>query len=226
MVYLTLTDRYGDPSLDARPQFTRPCNVKQGKTFRVLIHIDLVEDLTFYYYPLEQLIAEGKVHLREFFWSLRLPNGNMDEEDIRLIERYCRLGREHRKHPRDDDDNNSERRRPRGFEILRGLHAGLITKGGVGGQQNMTIEVDGSEESHPIRDMPLLRAYHHHQVKVVNPQKRREPCDVYGQKTEENKPIDDDTVTMLGSMDVWARKAKCHQDDHREAYSDAINIVP
>jgi hypothetical protein len=33
----------------------------------------------------------------------------------------------------------------------------------------VTIEVDGSEESHPVRDMPLLSACHRHQVEEVNP---------------------------------------------------------
>jgi hypothetical protein len=52
---------------------------------------------------------------------MRFLDGDINEEDIRPIERYCRPNREHRRHPRDGDDENSERRHPRGREILRGV---------------------------------------------------------------------------------------------------------
>jgi hypothetical protein len=116
MVYLTLIAIYCDPGLDTQRHFTRPCNVKQGQTFYVLIHIDLVEDLTLYHYPPEQLTAKGKVQLREFFWSPGLLHGDMDEDDIRPIERYCRPDREHRIRPRYDDDDDGREGRCQGEE--------------------------------------------------------------------------------------------------------------
>jgi hypothetical protein len=61
VVFLTLTDRQGDPRIDAQLQFIRPHNVKHGQVFKVIIHIDSVEDLMFHHQPHEQRIAEGKV---------------------------------------------------------------------------------------------------------------------------------------------------------------------
>jgi hypothetical protein len=61
MAYLTLVDRPGDPRLDAHMHFSRPWNVKRGHVFRILVHIDSVEDLSFYHQPQDQLIADGKI---------------------------------------------------------------------------------------------------------------------------------------------------------------------
>jgi hypothetical protein len=34
----------------------------------VLIHIDAIEDLLFYHYPREELLADGKIPRRGFNW--------------------------------------------------------------------------------------------------------------------------------------------------------------
>jgi hypothetical protein len=79
LVYLTLTDRHADPRLDAHIQFSRPRTLKQGHTFRVLRHIDSIEDLSFYHHPAEQLLADGRVQFREFHWRPGHPDGAMEE---------------------------------------------------------------------------------------------------------------------------------------------------
>jgi hypothetical protein len=66
MVYLTLSDRFGDPGLDAQLHFSWPRTVKRGQIFRILVHIDSVEDLCFYHQPTKQLRVEGRIQLREF----------------------------------------------------------------------------------------------------------------------------------------------------------------
>jgi hypothetical protein len=46
--------------------FSRPMGVKQSHVFRVLIHIDVMEDLMFYHHPHEELLADRKVPWMEF----------------------------------------------------------------------------------------------------------------------------------------------------------------
>jgi hypothetical protein len=60
-VYLTLSDRHENLRLDAQMHFSGHHNVKQGHTFRVLLHIDSIEDLMFYHHSSEQLALEGRV---------------------------------------------------------------------------------------------------------------------------------------------------------------------
>jgi hypothetical protein len=121
LVYLTLTDRHGDPSLDVQLHFTRPRNVKKGHTFRVLVHIDSVEDLRFFHHPAEQLMVGGKVQFREFCWHPGRPNGDMGEEDFRMVQRYCRPKREPEHRSRDDDEGDRVRGHPRRRELLGGV---------------------------------------------------------------------------------------------------------
>jgi hypothetical protein len=40
----------------ARPRAALNCNV-----LKILIHIDAIEDLMFYHYPREELLADGKI---------------------------------------------------------------------------------------------------------------------------------------------------------------------
>jgi hypothetical protein len=42
--------------------------MKSAHVFRVIVHIDVVEDLSFYHFPRDDLIADGKVPWREFSW--------------------------------------------------------------------------------------------------------------------------------------------------------------
>jgi hypothetical protein len=67
-LFLTLTKFEVDPSNEAQVHFARPRGVKQAHVFRVLIHLDVVEDLLFFHYPRDELIADGKVSWRDFAW--------------------------------------------------------------------------------------------------------------------------------------------------------------
>jgi hypothetical protein len=55
-----------DPRINAQVHFVRPKEARSSHVFRVLIHIDAVDDLMFYHYPREVLIADGKIPWRDF----------------------------------------------------------------------------------------------------------------------------------------------------------------
>jgi hypothetical protein len=99
---------HNDPGLDAQLHFSRPRNIKFGQTFKVLIHIDSVEDLMFYHHPPEKLLAQGKTQLREFFWTPGQLDGDMVDEDIRLVERHYRPDRDPRRCRRGDSDEDRD----------------------------------------------------------------------------------------------------------------------
>jgi hypothetical protein len=61
VVFLSLVRYESDPRRSAQIHFVRPRGVKTHHVFRVLIHIDAVEDLLFYHYPREELITDGKI---------------------------------------------------------------------------------------------------------------------------------------------------------------------
>jgi hypothetical protein len=119
-VFLTLLDRLGDPRVDAQLHFTRPRNVKR-EVFKILIHIDSVEDLRFYHYPPEQLTAEGRVQLRDFRWFPGRPDGDVEEDFTQQVERYCRPIREPRRFNRDEDEEDGSMGRQRGRDVLGGV---------------------------------------------------------------------------------------------------------
>jgi hypothetical protein len=75
----------------------------------------------FYHHPPEQLLAEGKTQLHEFFWRPGQLDGDMVDEDIWPIERHYRPDRDPRRHRREDVDEDRDERHPRGREILRGV---------------------------------------------------------------------------------------------------------
>jgi hypothetical protein len=53
------------------------------------MHIDAVEDLMFYHYPHEKLIADGKVPWHDFNWQLGRTDGDLDEEEIHPHRANC-----------------------------------------------------------------------------------------------------------------------------------------
>jgi hypothetical protein len=60
VVFLTLTklepERYG-----VQIHLVRPGEMQQSHMFKVFIHIDIIEDLSFYHFPCEELVADGKI---------------------------------------------------------------------------------------------------------------------------------------------------------------------
>jgi hypothetical protein len=117
LMYLTLADRHADPRLDVHLQFL-PCTMKQGHTFRLLIHIDSIEDLSFYHRPADQLNAEGRVQLREFCWALGHLDGDMDDDDVRMAPRFYRSSDGPIRRHRDEDDADRDCGCPRHRELL------------------------------------------------------------------------------------------------------------
>jgi hypothetical protein len=51
-----------DPSKHDLSHFSRLRAVKQSHVFRVMVHINAVEDLLFIHHPSEDLITDGKSH--------------------------------------------------------------------------------------------------------------------------------------------------------------------
>jgi hypothetical protein len=94
--------------------FNRPREVKQSHVFRVLIHIDAVEDLLFYHYLREELLADGKVLWRDFSWQQGRPDGELAEEGL-----HSTCGKHKTPYRfRDDDDRDRESKRPRGRSLF------------------------------------------------------------------------------------------------------------
>lgn len=117
-VYLTLAKHEPDPKRNVQIHFNRPRSMKAGFVFRVFIHIDAIEDLMFYHYPREELIADGRVPWRDFHWQYGRPDGDLDDADDRQPPQpRCRPDFEYRRHTRDDDegDRDQKRQRSRGF---------------------------------------------------------------------------------------------------------------
>jgi hypothetical protein len=120
-MFITLIDRHADPRLDGHLQFSRPCTIKQGHTFRLLVHIDSIEDHSFYHCPAEQLCAEGRVQFREFRWTPGHLDGDMDADDVRMVPHFCRPSDGLTRRPWDDDDAYRDRGRPRRREFLESV---------------------------------------------------------------------------------------------------------
>jgi hypothetical protein len=120
VVYLTLSDIFGDPSLDAHLHFSHPRTVNQGHVFKILVHIDTVEDLLFYHHSPDQLRAEGRVQHREFHGLSGSPDGDLQEVVEPPIQHFCRPDQKFRRCPckDDDEDRSCDRNRIRGHDFL------------------------------------------------------------------------------------------------------------
>jgi hypothetical protein len=120
VVFLTLTDRFGDLNLDAQLHFSRPRTVKRGCVYKILVHIDSVEDLMFYHHSPKQLRSEGRVQLREFHFVTGRLDDELEQEDEDVIQRHCRPVQDYIRRPREDDDEDrgQERNRLRGRDLL------------------------------------------------------------------------------------------------------------
>jgi hypothetical protein len=80
MVFLTLSEP--EPNvLSTQIHFVRPREAVKGHTFKILIHLDVVEDLMFYHYPREELVADGKIPWCEISWQYGPLDGGGDSDD-------------------------------------------------------------------------------------------------------------------------------------------------
>jgi hypothetical protein len=50
--------------------------------FRVLIHIEVVEDLLFYHYSRAELMQDGKIPWREFSWQYGKTDDELYDEEL------------------------------------------------------------------------------------------------------------------------------------------------
>jgi hypothetical protein len=92
VMYLKLATFEPDPRRQALMYSNRPRALKKRHGFKVLAHIDVVEDLLFYHYPHEELIADGKVPWRGFAWQTNRMDGELNEDELHPPTRYCGKG--------------------------------------------------------------------------------------------------------------------------------------
>jgi hypothetical protein len=117
VVFLTLTEHEANLSRDAQIYFARPRGVKHAHVFKVIIHVDVVEDLLFYHHQRAELIADGKVPWRELEWQYGVPDGDLQEDKSFTPARRCAPISEPRRYPSGDEDRDRDHKRlkPRGF---------------------------------------------------------------------------------------------------------------
>jgi hypothetical protein len=115
-VFLTITEPKTS-LLTAQVHFVRPREVVNGHVFKILIHLDVVEDLMFYHYPRDELLADGKVPWREFSWQFGLP-GDAVSDDSQIPTRFCAPAAEGWRH-RDDDEGDRDQERHRGRGLMQ-----------------------------------------------------------------------------------------------------------
>jgi hypothetical protein len=117
VVFLTLIKNEADGLSYSQVNFVGPRGIKNAHVFKVLVHIDVVEDLLFYHYPREELLADGKVPWREFSWQKGQPDGEQNEDFVEPISRCCGAQSEWRR--RDEEDEDRDNKRPRSHSILK-----------------------------------------------------------------------------------------------------------
>jgi hypothetical protein len=79
-VFLSLAKYEPEARRSKQVHLSKPREVNHSHVFRVIIHIDAIEDLLFYHYPREELIADSKAPWREFRWQFGRLDGDLDEE--------------------------------------------------------------------------------------------------------------------------------------------------
>jgi hypothetical protein len=82
MVFLSLAKYESGPRRSAQVHFARPRQALDSHVFKIMIHIDAIEDLMFYHYPREELMADGKIPWRDFKWQLGRMDGDVNEEEL------------------------------------------------------------------------------------------------------------------------------------------------
>jgi hypothetical protein len=130
IVFLSLLSYEVDPWKHDLVNFSRLRSVKQSHVFRVLIHIDAVEDLLFYHHPCEELIEDGKVSWKDFAWRPGHADGELEEDDMHPPTRNCGSKLLPQRHQWDDDDKgNGDRGRPRPRGFMNRVSSWMDGKG-------------------------------------------------------------------------------------------------
>jgi hypothetical protein len=130
-VFLTLVNKEIDCFRGSQVHFVRLRGVRKAHVFKILIHINVVEDLLFYHHPHEERMVDGKIPWRKFKWQLGHPNGDLIDEEDRLVPptRLCDSGPEVRWHRRYDEDGDRDHKRPWPQSIMRCVSDWMDSRG-------------------------------------------------------------------------------------------------
>jgi hypothetical protein len=113
-MFLSLTE-FEASVQSAQVSFVRPREARKGHIFKILIHLDVVEDLLFYHHLRDELIADGKVPWREFRWQYGRPDGDIGMDEAQPPTRFCNTMANLRRHRPDDDEDSGYFHRTRGL---------------------------------------------------------------------------------------------------------------
>jgi hypothetical protein len=109
-VFLAMAHHEPNPRRGSQIHMVRPRAALNCNVFKILIHIDAIEDLMFYHYPREELLADGKIPWRDFSWQYGRADGDLEEEDLHPVTKAC--GQTPLRRPRDDDDQDRGQQDP------------------------------------------------------------------------------------------------------------------
>jgi hypothetical protein len=129
VVFLTLSTFEDDAHRDAQIHFVRPRGMKHAHIFKILIHIGVVEDLSFYHFPHEELLADGKVSWQEFTWFPGCLDGKVVEEEFNPYPRFCAPSSEPRWRPNDVEDQDREHKRDRSRGLMQKVSTWIDNRG-------------------------------------------------------------------------------------------------
>jgi hypothetical protein len=118
-VYLTIIKNEDDGLSYSQVHFIWPRGVKKAHVFKILPHIDVVDDLLFYHYPREEMLADGKTPWREFVWKQGRPDGEPSEDGLEPVARSCGFDDRPRWYMEDDGDDDRDQKHPRSHSFLR-----------------------------------------------------------------------------------------------------------
>jgi hypothetical protein len=102
-VWLTITDPDEFHSSDFQVHHSVPTGLKFGLSYKLLIHVDVVEDLSF----IEGRNIQDRRRRREFEWNYGVPD-SLGEKRVKAV--YQDAGRKGRYHRRDDEDREDSGR--------------------------------------------------------------------------------------------------------------------
>jgi hypothetical protein len=130
MVYLSMAEHKANPAWNERVHLVRPREAISNNVFRILVHIDVVEDLMLYHFPREELVADGKVPWCDFSWQFGKPNGDLQEEELHPPQRHCVPDwRYPDRRPDEDDDQHIGGRRSANRGLLGRMSSWMDTRG-------------------------------------------------------------------------------------------------
>jgi hypothetical protein len=118
-VWLTITDPDEFPSSDFQVHHSAPTGLKFGLSYKLLIHVDVVEDLSF----IEGRNIQDRKRRREFEWNYGVPDSLGEKREKVVYQDAGRKGRYHRRdEDREDPGRGGRHLRSRSWWDGRGSH--------------------------------------------------------------------------------------------------------